>query len=226
MTSSSGTSPAEATLKRIDGQRREAPGVNNTGKRRGDNLSSRAEQRRRKIFRSLHDCIIENGYSKTTLAHIAQRAGMTPSHLLYYFQGKERILEEYFAGVATWFLTRVAAIAEHEPDTQISELTHLWFGEGESAYDDIGFMLECFGEAVHDGDMRLTKSSFDRDCKAYLLNLFTDAGPRGGMPPGDAAEITYALLIGLRNSVYFDKSMSAADAARCFREAVEKLRAA
>ncbi|MEL7045167.1 MAG: TetR family transcriptional regulator, partial [Pseudomonadota bacterium] len=43
---------------------------------------SRAETRRRKIFRSLHDCIIENGYSKTTLADIAKKAGMSPSHLL------------------------------------------------------------------------------------------------------------------------------------------------
>ncbi|MDP5055163.1 MAG: TetR/AcrR family transcriptional regulator, partial [Congregibacter sp.] len=111
---------------------------------------SKAEQRRRKIFRSLHDCIIANGYSKTTLAHIAKGADMSPSHLLYYFQGKDRILEEYFADVATWFLKRVSDISQKEPDKQIHELTKLWFGEGDAAYDEIGFMLECFGEAVQD----------------------------------------------------------------------------
>lgn len=186
---------------------------------------SKAEQRRRKIFRSLHDCIIENGYSKTTLAHIAKGADMSPSHLLYYFQGKDRILEEYFADVATWFLKRVSDISRLPPGEQIVALTELWFGEGEAAYDDIGFMLECFGEAVQDGEMRLTKSNFDRACKSYLVSLFPAESPAGNMPAADAAEIAYSLLIGLRNSVFFDRSKTASDAARYFHEAIEKLRA-
>ncbi|MEM1190867.1 MAG: TetR/AcrR family transcriptional regulator [Pseudomonadota bacterium] len=186
---------------------------------------SRAEARRRKIFRSLHDCIIENGYSKTTLADIAKKAGMSPSHLLYYFQGKERILEEYFDTVAGWFLKRVADIAEEAREVRIRALCDLWFGEGEAAYDDIGFMLECFGEAVHDGEMRHTKSEFDRACKNYLVSLFPDDDASVAVSAEDAAEISYALLIGLRNSVYFDRSMSPGDAARCFSEAVSKLRA-
>lgn len=185
---------------------------------------SRAERRRRKIFRSLHDCIIESGYSNTTLADIAKKAGMSPSHLLYYFHGKEAILEEYFAAVAAWFLKRVAEIAGKGPEQQVEALTELWFGEGEDAYDDIGFMLECFGEAVHDGEMRLTKSDFDRACKRYLMSLFPDDGRAGAMSARDAAEVSYALLIGLRNSVYFDRSISVAEAARCFRVTVKKLR--
>lgn len=185
---------------------------------------SKAEQRRRKIFRSLHDCIIESGYSKTTLADIAKGADMSPSHLLYYFAGKDRILEEYFAAVAAWFLKRVSDISQREPDVQIHELTRLWFGEGDAAYDDIGFMLECFGEAVQDGEMRLTKSNFDRACKSYLVSLFPDDNLGANLSASDAAEIAYSLLIGLRNSVYFDRSKTAVDAARCFRQAIEKLR--
>lgn len=184
----------------------------------------KAEQRRRKIFRSLHDCIVENGYSNTTLAHIARGADMTPSHLLYYFQGKERILEEYFEDVATWFLDRLAHISSLPAEEQIRELTELWFSEGQAAYEDFGFMLECFGEAVHDGAMRHTKSAFDRACKAHLITLFPEGSMQSAMNSEDAAEITYALLIGLRSSVYFDSSMDASDAARYFREGVERLR--
>jgi AcrR family transcriptional regulator len=214
---------SDAAAKALDKQQRDAVGVRLAASpRRG--RQDRAEQRRRRIFRSLHDCIVENGYSNTTLADIAERAGMSPSHLLYYFQGKERILEEYFADVATWFLKRVAEASAQEPDVRIRALADLWFGEGDAAYADIGFMLECFGEAVHDGEMRRTKSDFDRACKAYLVGLFADDGGPGAIGADDAAEISYALLIGLRNSVYFDQSMSAGDAARCFREAVERLR--
>lgn len=184
----------------------------------------RAATRRRKIFRALHDCIIEKGYSNTTLAHIAGKAGMSPSHLLYYFQGKERILEEYFADVSEWFQKRVKEIAEHSPQRQVVLLAKLWFGEGKDAYADIGFMLECFGAAVHDGEMRQTKSSFDRTSKQYLEALFRDSGQDDPVQSKASAEISYALLIGLRNSVYFDQSLQAADAARHFVAAVEHLR--
>lgn len=176
------------------------------------------------IFRALHDCIIENGYSKTTLAHIASKAEMTPSHLLYYFQGKENILEEYFANVAKRFLKRIAEISEAPLAERVALLSELWFGESETAYADIGFMLECFGEAVHDGTMRETKSNFDRSCKKYLEQIFPKGSLRDALNEKDAAEITYSLLIGLRNSVYFDQNMTLSDAASCFETALSNLR--
>lgn len=52
------------------------------------------------IFKALHDCIVEQGYARTSLTDVARAAGMSPSHLLYYFPGKDAILEDYFAHVA------------------------------------------------------------------------------------------------------------------------------
>ena len=69
----------------------------------------RGENRRKRIFSSLHDCIIKKGYSKTTLADIAKSADMSPSHLLYYFDGKDAILEDYFQKVALQIVERLAA---------------------------------------------------------------------------------------------------------------------
>ncbi len=73
---------------------------------------SRGDQRRRRIFKSLHDCILSQGYVKTTLADIASGADMTASHLLYYFKGKEAILEQYFENVSVMFLERIDEISE------------------------------------------------------------------------------------------------------------------
>ncbi|MEM8491844.1 MAG: TetR/AcrR family transcriptional regulator [Pseudomonadota bacterium] len=193
----------------------------------------RNAQRRRVIFRALHDCIIEHGYSKTTLAHIARKAEMSASHLLYYFQGKEHMLEEYFATVAQWFLLQIERIAKQPTEEQIELWAQLWFGEGEDAYNDIGFMLECFGEAVHDGVMRKTKGDFDRQCKEFLKPLFPlDPNAPHDIPQGskarpssseEAAEVAYSLLIGLRSSVYFSDGMSASSAARYFQDTVRSL---
>lgn len=184
----------------------------------------RGEHRRRKIFRALHDCIIARGYSNTTLGDIASKAGMSPSHLLYYFQGKERILEDYFADVAEWFLQRIEEIARQPQGEQVELWARLWFGQGEAAHEDIGFMLECFGVAVHDGEMRQTKASFDAACKGHLEALFCAEGLRAPLSAREAAEISYALLIGLRSSVYFNKRMSATIASRCFGDAIAQLR--
>ena len=184
----------------------------------------RAEHRRRKIFRALHDCIIARGYSNTTLGDIASKAGMSPSHLLYYFPGKERILEDYFADVAEWFLRRIEDIAHQPREEQVELWARLWFGHSEAAHEDIGFMLECFGAAVHDGAMRQTKARFDTACKGHLEALFCAEGLRAPLSAREAAEISYALLIGLRSSVYFDAAMSAAIASRCFGDAIAQLR--
>jgi AcrR family transcriptional regulator len=172
-----------------------------TPKRNG---SSRSEQRRRRIFRSLHDCIISKGYLKTTLADIAEGADMSASHLLYYFKGKEAILEEYFASVSVRFLERFAEFKDEATEQQIVSLSDFWF-RGESGTKlEIGFMLECFGAAVHDDVLKVTKAEFDQRCKEHLTGLFRAARADFIEDPKDAAEIAYSLMIGLRSAVYFD----------------------
>lgn len=190
----------------------------------GPSRQARGERRRRKIFRALHDCIIEKGYSNTTLADIAERAGMSPSHLLYYFPGKENILEQYFASVADWFLQRISHISKQATESQAELLAELWFSGESSSNAEIGFMLECFGEAVHDGVMRETKARFDQQCKRYLEQSFAQAAMQGAISTEEAAEIAYSLLIGLRNSVYFDNKIDADTARRFFLHTIDSLK--
>jgi AcrR family transcriptional regulator len=177
---------------------------------------SRGDQRRRRIFRSLHDCILDKGYVKTTLADIAEGADMSASHLLYYFKGKEAILEQYFESVSVQFLQRIAGFSNREPREQIQLLADFWFKGEASTRQEIGFMLECFGAAVNDDVLRVTKAEFDTHCKAYLIDIF-NGGPSVFMDnPKDAAELSYSLMIGLRSAVYFDDDIDLADAHRLF----------
>jgi AcrR family transcriptional regulator len=70
---------------------------------------------------------LAQGYVKTTLADIAKGAGMTPSHLLYYFKGKEAILEQYFENVSVSFLNQIEEFRSQKPREQIQSLTDFWF---------------------------------------------------------------------------------------------------
>jgi len=180
----------------------------------------RGEKRRRLILKALHDCIIEKGYAKTTLADIAQSAGMYPSHLLYYYRGKDAILEQYFQNVAEQILERIEGFRGEDTRRQIDLLTQLFFGGKGITKSEIGFMLECFGVAVNDKVLQREKAELDDRIKAYLTALFTDT-PRGFVSGAkDSAEVAYAMLIGLRTAVFFDARLELPEAHRLFHSSM------
>jgi AcrR family transcriptional regulator len=189
----------------------------------GERRDSRGDKRRRRIFKSLHDCIISKGYTRTTLADVAEGAGMSASHLLYYFKGKEAILEQYFANVSVRFLERIEEISQLPPAQQIEELADFWFKGEASAKMEIGFMLECFGAAVHDDVLKVTKAEFDLRCKSYLAAIFDEAPSVFLDNSKDAAEIAYSLMIGLRSAVYFDDDIDLDDAHRVFVQSLIRM---
>lgn len=182
----------------------------------------RGGKRRKRIFQALHDCIIEKGYSKTTLADIARTAEMTPSHLLYYFSGKDAILEDYFENVARRIVERMEGFRTETPERRIDQLADLFFAGKGITMSEIGFMLECFGVAVHDMQLHSEKTALDVFCKSYLEELFRES-PCGESDAQDAAEIAYAMLIGLRTAVYFDDRVDLPSARRLFRDSIQSL---
>ena len=174
------------------------------------------ELRRRKIFKSLHDCIEVEGYVNTSLQDIANRAEMSASHLCYYFSGKDAILLEYFESVSARILEQVEALNKGTPQEQIEALADFWFKGKARSRKEIGIMLECFGVAVNHEALCQAKNRFDETCKSYLITLFDDAPSVLGQSSRDAAEVCYALTIGLRSSVYFDRGVGLEDAHRIF----------
>ena len=180
---------------------------------------SRGDSRRERILVALHDCILDKGYSKTTLREVAQSAGMTASHLLYYFSGKDAILEHYFEVVSARITNRIDSFREESPARQVELLADLFFAGKGITNSETGFMLECFGAAVHDEQLHAEKAALDHHCKDYLEELFLEAScDEAGAR--DCAEVAYALLIGLRTAAYFDDQLELSDARRLFHTSV------
>ncbi len=177
---------------------------------------SRGGKRRARILTALHDCVIDKGYSKTTLRDVAAAAGMSASHLLYYFPGKDAILETYFEAVGQRIIERIESFRDESPERQIDQLSDLFFAGKGVTKSEIGFMLECFGVAVHDQQLHSEKREWDRFCKSYLEELFTQS-PCGADVARDSAEVAYAMLIGLRTAAYFDERLGPRQALRLFR---------
>lgn len=183
---------------------------------------TRGGDRRHRILIAFHDCIINKGYSKTTLRNVAKQAGMTASHLLYYFSGKDAILEHYFANVAERIVERIESFREENPERQIELLSELFFAGKGITRSEIGFMLECFGVAVHDTKLKSKKEKLDNYCKAYLKDLFAKS-PCGNERAADSAEIAYAMLMGLRTATYFDQRLELSQTLHLFRNEMYNL---
>jgi AcrR family transcriptional regulator len=178
---------------------------------------SRGDKRRVQILSAFHDCIISKGYAKTTLRDVAQTAEMSASHLLYYFSGKDTLLEHYFDNVAQAIVERIESFRTEAAERQFELLADLFFAGKGITRDEIGFMLECFGVAVHDKQLHRDKTELDRFCKSYLQELF-EQSPCGSSRARAYAEISYAMLIGLRTAAYFDERLGLPRARRLFNE--------
>jgi len=180
---------------------------------------SRGGNRRELILEALHDCILQKGYSKTTLRDVARTAGMSASHLLYYFPGKDAILEYYFNVVSQTIMKRIDSYRLESPVRQVDLLADLFFAGKGITNSETGFMLECFGVAVHDKQLHAEKAALDRFCKDYLAGLFTKVSCSRA-DAMDHAEVAYALLIGLRTAAYFDERLELVQARRLFHAGV------
>jgi AcrR family transcriptional regulator len=183
--------------------------------------NARSDKRRDRILRALHDCVIEKGYAKTTLADVARVAGMSSSHLLYYFRGKDAILEYYFEEMAGRLLDRIDGFRTEGTEQQIEQLAELFFAGKAMSTSEIGFMLECFGAAVHDEKLHLEKSELDRAFKKYLEELFQQS--EGVAGARNKAEIAFSMLIGLLTVAFFDERLNLAEARRLFRAEMLRL---
>lgn len=179
-------------------------------------------KRRDVIFRALHECVVDKGYAATSLADIARRADMSPSHLLYYFPGKDAVLVQYFTAMKRRIFARLESIRHEPPARQVDLLARLFFSGSAISKSENGVMLECFGVAVHDKQLRQAKTRLDRHCKAHLRE-FLEKSPCGRDNAADAAEVAYALLVGLRTATYFDERLRPQKAYDTFRGELLKI---
>jgi AcrR family transcriptional regulator len=175
--------------------------------RRATGAVARNDQRRARIVEALRECMLARGYAGTSLSDIARAAGMTPSHLLYYFKGKDAIVNAYWQTLAEDLLTRLRAIEPEPLERRLDLLTEIMLSGPTASWPDLGLFLELCGLAVHQKDLYQTKARFDREFKAWLAHQLEEAPRKLGPYTAMAAESSYALLMGLCTSAYFDERL-------------------
>jgi AcrR family transcriptional regulator len=179
--------------------------------------------RRAQIARALYDCISKQGYANTTLRDIAARAGMTPSHVAYYFDDQAAILEYYVLGLCERIVGNFPDLGEPDPGRLIDAIASFCFGEGQLGSDFLGVVQEISGLAVHDRRLHEIKASHAEAWRRYLGEFFERVPPAGGMSAREAAWLVHALIVGLDTNSLFDRTLAREAAHALFRDTLRAL---
>jgi AcrR family transcriptional regulator len=179
--------------------------------------------RRAKIVTALYRCMVKKGYAATTLCDIAEEAGMTSSHLLYYYPGKEAILEAFFKAVTKGIEREIAQLEDSDPAEKLEAIADLFLSPHGLRKSDQGVMLDLYAQAVQNKAMRRVKVAHDRRVKDMFVKLFSQLHSSPETVPEDAAQMAYAMLLGLRANSFYDPQLSTAQANRLFKQALLRI---
>ena len=183
-----------------------------------------AERDRRGAIRyALFERIRDKGYAATSLADVAAAAGISASHLLYYYPSKDAVLEDLFDVATKNMRADVAEFPWQSVDEAIDAIGDYFLGGRAFSSTEQATMLQFWGLSTHYVRLRQTKAEFDADMLDRLTDLFQRTKRPTGLPPRDAAEAVFGLLTGLLSTSYFVKTLDLSRARTVFGHAARRL---
>lgn len=175
-----------------------------------------AEDRRAKIALAMDDCVREKGYSATSLTDIAVKAKMSPSHIRYYFDGKEEILEFYLARVCDQIIHDIGNIPKRSPLQWLRQFTGYFITHPNMTRGTIAVLVEIFAVSMHNPKLSKIKIGYDDFIRKTFVDFFRWAGTVPGLSAEDAAYRAWALEIGMKFNAVFQADFSKERAGKVF----------
>lgn len=169
------------------------------------------EEWRDHIANALYHCVRKQGYAFISLNALATEAGISASHLRYYFEGKEAVLEYYVEHLCEKLRGELNVLQGLPPAELIDGLAEFHFGPKVST-QRLGVMHEIFALTLHHPRMRQIKAQYDVYLRGLIIQVF---GPAGDSMEGQA-RIGYALLEGFLQNAVFDKDVKLAETRALF----------
>jgi AcrR family transcriptional regulator len=191
-----------------------------------EDMARAAEQRadrRAEIAKALYACMSKRGYANTRLKDIADAAGMTPSHVGYYFDDQAAILEYYAGDLCERIVSGFPDLDEPDPARLTDTIAAFCFGEGQLNTAFLGVIQELSGLAVHDARLHQIKREHAAAWRTYLGAFFARVKPRDGLTPREAAWLAHAMLVGFDTNTLFDRGLSRETAHQLFRRELRAL---
>jgi AcrR family transcriptional regulator len=185
-----------------------------------DEVKAKLKDRQAAIVAALRRCMLSKGYAETSLTDLAKSAGMSVSHLLYYFPSKEAALEELCAEVTNGLLSEIVAYKDEPVEERIHVLADHIFMRNVVARSELGIALELIALSLHRPKISKKLKAYSGTMISYLTDLFRIVPRQPGMSAEDTAEIAAAIWMGLFTNFQYDSQLDDGRARRLFRRSL------
>lgn len=180
------------------------------------------EEWRDHIANALYHCVRKQGYAFISLNALAVEAGISASHLRYYFEGKEAVLEYYVEHLCNKLRAEMEVLQGLPPAELIDGLANFHFGPKVST-QRLGVMHEIFALTLHHPRMRQIKAQYDTYLRSLLVQVFANGRRADGAAMEAEARIGYALLEGFLQNAVFDEHVKLAETRTLFVRTMREL---
>jgi AcrR family transcriptional regulator len=154
------------------------------------------------IVAAAAEVLYERGLFDTRIGDIAERAGTSSPTILYYFESKDRLLEEAVAHADGEFYARLSqgqANYEHAKDKLVHLIEETSLGPG--GLNDYTLWMEIWVRARRDATVRRSYFRLDRRQRGLIADIVRDGQQTGEFTrhadPDDFALALSGLLDGL-----------------------------
>jgi AcrR family transcriptional regulator len=156
-----------------------------------------ADQRREQMLHAALEVISARGYADTRIADVAERAGVSPALVIYYFKTKDQLLTEairYYED--TWYAvgqSRMAALTSAaERIEEFVAMSCLSEAEPEPA-SSWGLWLDFWAQAARNGEVASVRQKSDERWRDIIASQVREGQEAGEFREVDAASFAIYL---------------------------------
>ena len=150
----------------------------------GAPASPKGALRRQQVLEAALACISERGIHETRMTDIAERAGMSPGHVLYYFGSKGRLLAEVLRWNEDRFHEQLTVELGRGGSAR-QRLERLIRASVPAGRGDPHWLLwlEVWAKAPHDPDLLRDQERHEARFRVLLEDVIRDGQARGEFDP-------------------------------------------
>ncbi|MGH9296932.1 MAG: TetR/AcrR family transcriptional regulator [Acidimicrobiales bacterium] len=191
----------------------------------GDTEFESQDARRAQMLRAAIEVIVERGFPETRVADVAERAGVSPGLVIYYFKTKDNLLAEAMRfSEDSWYAEmgrRTEEIASAAG--RLEEIVSMTCVPGDDGRieDSWAVWLDLWAQALRDREVRTVREEFDEHFRETIRQIVRDGIREGEFAKTDVDDFAIgysALLDGFAIQIALDDPV--VDAPRAFELAM------
>ncbi|HET7235655.1 MAG TPA: TetR/AcrR family transcriptional regulator [Actinomycetota bacterium] len=166
--------------------------------------NAKGKDRHREIVDAAARVITDRGLAETRISDIAERAGVSPGLILYYFESKDRLLSEALTFANDQFYLRASREirridSAREQLRRLIDLSVPGYLPEYGRLDEWALWIEVWVRALRDPDMAKDREVLDQRWRAQIAEIV-----RGGQASGEFSSAEDADELSLRIGALID----------------------